>query len=155
MSQAGAGPAAPPVRHRFEMPLPMPWRPFLLVWGVRRGRAYLELDGDRLVARFGFWSLQTDLGNVAAWEISGPWRWWRAIGLRSNWPFRDFSFDTTERAGITFTFREPVRFARVFRARSLTATPRDLFGLGRLLEARGIPGKDIRADDYAGRRTGN
>ncbi|MCC6830886.1 MAG: hypothetical protein IT200_06035 [Thermoleophilia bacterium] len=132
----------------------MPWRPFLLAWGVRRGRAYLEVDGDRLVARFGFWSLQTDLANVASWEISGPWRWWRAIGLRSSWPFRDFSFDTTDRAGITFFFWAPVRFARIFRAHTLTATPGDLFNLGRLLEARGIRGKDVRADDYASRGAG-
>lgn len=141
----------PVERRRFEMPLPMPWRPILLVfWGVRRGRAQLDLDGERLHAQYGWWGLTTTLDNVLGWEISGPWRWWTAIGLRSHPPFRDFSFDTTDTAGITLTFRDPVRFGRVFRAASLTVTVNELFALGRILEGRGIPGRDLRADDYTG-----
>ena len=129
---------------RFVLALRFPSRLVLLIWGVRRGHAHVDVGEHRVRAVFGFWALETDLANVERWEISGPYRWWRAIGLRSSWPFRDYTFGTSTYGGVTLTFRERVRFGRVFRAASLTVTVADLEGLARELQRRGISGRDVR-----------
>ena len=129
---------------RFALPLRWPSRLFLLAWGVRPGHAHVDVDADRVRAVFGFWALETPLANVTAWEISGPYRWWRAIGLRSSWPFRDYTFGTTTHGGVTLRFRGRVRFGRIYRAAELTVTVDDLEGLARALQERGITGRDVR-----------
>ena len=129
---------------RFVLAMRSPSRLVLLPWGVRRGHAHVDVSEQRVRAVFGFWALETDLANVERWEISGPYRWWRAIGLRSSWPFRDYTFGTSTHGGVTLTFRERVRFGRAFRAASLTLTVADLEGFARELQQRGIPGCDVR-----------
>jgi hypothetical protein len=135
------------VTRRFALPLRFPSRLFLLAWGVRRGHAHVDIDrgARRVRAVFGFWSVETDLANVERWEISGPYRWWTAIGLRSSPPFRDYTFGTSAHGGVTLTFREPVRFGRIFSAASLTVTVADLAGLAAALTEGGIPGQDVRS----------
>jgi hypothetical protein len=120
------------------------WRPVLLIWGVTRRRAYVRLDGNRFEARYGFWSLRTTLDNVERWTITGPYRWWTAIGLRSSWPFTHYAFDTNARAGVDLHFRKRVRFARFLRAQTLTVTVADPVALAEVLRERGIPGQDLR-----------
>src|SRR5437867_3453661 len=77
------------------------WRFVLWPFGVTPGRAFVRLDGDRLFARYGFWSLTTRIDNVEHWTITGPYRWWTAIGLRSSWPLREWAFDTNARPAST------------------------------------------------------
>jgi hypothetical protein len=128
----------------FAMGVKPSWRVFLLLWGVRASRAFVRIDGDRLEARFGVTHLYTAVGNVAGWTITGPYRTWRAIGLRSNPPFRDWSFDTNPWHGVTLTFKRPVRFMRILRADTLTVTVTDADAFTAVLEARGIQGEDQR-----------
>jgi hypothetical protein len=120
------------------------WRWVLWIWGVTGGRAWVDLDGDRLHARFDWWHLRTATANIERWTITGPYRWWRAIGLRSSWPFRDYAFDTNVRAGVDLQFRQPVPFARILRARVLTVTVGDPERFAAALAERGIPGEDLR-----------
>ena len=129
---------------RFVLPLRFPWRVVLLVWGVRRGHAQVDVGARRVRAVFGFWAIETDLTNVERWEISGPYRAWRAIGLRSSWPFRDYTFGTSAHGGVTLTFRDRIRFGRFYKAATLTVTVADLDGFAAALTEHGVLGTDIR-----------
>lgn len=128
----------------FPMAIERRWRLPLFLWGVTTGRAVVLLNGEDLEARFGFSTLRTRLNNVERWTITGPYRWWRAIGLRSNWPFRDYAFDSNSRQGIDLYFRERVRFGRILRAAKLTVTVADPEAFAAVLTDRGIPGEDLR-----------
>ena len=59
------------------------WRPLLALFGATAGRAYLDVDRERLVARFGWYRLEVPRAQVAAVEPV-RWRWWWGIGWRSD-----------------------------------------------------------------------
>ncbi len=118
-------------------------RPILFLFGVRSGSATVRLDGDRLAARFGFFRAETSLANIARWDITGPYRWWRAVGVRRTIGTHDLSFGGSAHGGVCLCFREPVRVG-VFRVTDLYLTVDDLEGLGAALTDRGIAGEDLR-----------
>ena len=66
-----------PIR-RFPIRVGRRSRPLLLLFGVRGGNAYVDLDGE-LDARFGFFSVRTPVSNIASWRIEGPWAWITAM----------------------------------------------------------------------------
>lgn len=116
----------------------------LLPWGVRPGNAWVRLDDELLVARFGFASLRTPLANIVRWEIGGPYRWFTALGVRRSIRGGDVSFGSSTHGGVRLDFREPVRFARFLHPPALYLTADDLAGFAAELERRGIPGTDAR-----------
>lgn len=116
----------------------------LLPFGVRPGNARVRLEDDDVVARFGFFSLRTPLANVVRWEISGPYRWLTALGVRRSFPSGKITFGSSTHGGVRLDFREPVRFARFFKPPALYLTADDLEGFAAELERRGIPGSDVR-----------
>ena len=127
---------------RFPIRLGRRSRPLLLLFGVRAGNAYVDLDGE-LDARFGFYRLHTALTNLASWRIEGPWLWITAIGVRMSLRHRDVTFGGSHRGGARIDFKERVRFG-VFRIPALYVTVEGLEGLAAALSERGIPGEDAR-----------
>lgn len=117
--------------------------PILILFGVRPGTASVRLESDRLDARFGFFGAHTPLSNIARWDITGPYRWWRAVGVRATLGKPELTFGGSAHGGVRLRFREPIRIARI-RVRDLYVSVDDLEGLGRSLAARGIPGEDLR-----------
>ena len=117
--------------------------PILLLFGVRPGYAMVELDGGRLTARFGFFYAETSFANIARWDITGPYRWWRAVGVRRTRGTQDLSFGGSAHGGLCLHFRAPILVGR-FRVTDLYLTVDDLVGLGAALTARGVPGQDLR-----------
>lgn len=117
--------------------------PILFLFGVRPGRAWVDLDGEVLDVRFGFYRVRTPLANVVSWRIEGPWRWITAIGVRMSLRHRDLTFGGTHRGGVRLDFGEPVR-AGFLRPPALYVTVEDLDGLAAALVERGIPGEDAR-----------
>src|SRR5918997_3984316 len=125
---------------RYPFRVERAWRPLLLLWGVTPDRPNVELTEDgRMVARFGPWQVGTPISNLVRHEITGPYRWWSAIGVRRSVRHGDGSFCSTARGGVLITFRERVRFARVFRIPALTVTVADIAGFSSALEHRGVP----------------
>jgi hypothetical protein len=118
-------------------------RPILFFFGVRRDRATVRLDGERLVARFGFFGAETPLANIERWDITGPYRWWRAVGVRRTLGTHDLSFGGSAHGGLCVHFREAVPVGRLS-VTDLYLTVDDLEGLGRALTAVGIEGRDLR-----------
>lgn len=139
---APIGPSSPHTL-RFPIRLEPALRPILLLFGVRRGRATVRLDDQRLVARFGFLAAETPLANIAGWDITGPYRWWRAVGVRRTLGTHDLSFGGSAHGGVCLHFREAVRVGRLS-VTDLYLTVDDLEGLGRALTLLGIAGQDLR-----------
>ena len=85
----------------------IPWwsRPF----GVRPSAGYVEIDGDRLSARFGPWSVATTLGNVTSVDTTGPYSWWKVAGpARYSVADRSLTFATRTDVGVEISFSTPV-----------------------------------------------
>ncbi|MEO5987062.1 MAG: hypothetical protein ABIW50_01190 [Candidatus Limnocylindria bacterium] len=123
------------------------WRWPLRLIGVRPGAAQVAITADeRLVVRFGPFRLETPLANVSGYLITGPYRFWRAIGPRGSGADRGFTFGTSTRGGVCLCFEDwvPARYVRGGRMESLTVTVDDIAGLVHALERRGIRGEDRR-----------
>ena len=133
----------PPRRFAYRLAPRSGW--VLWLFGVHGHEdAYVDLDDDRLVARFGWSSATVPLANVTSWRIEGPWRWITAIGVRMSIRHRDLTFGGSPAGGVRLDFHEPIRIGFV-RPPALYLTVQDLDGLAVALTAHGIPGSDARA----------
>jgi hypothetical protein len=131
----------------FPLRADRPWSWLLRIIGVRTGAAQVELtDDDRLLATFGRFRVETPLANVCGYRLTGPYRWWRALGPRGSFADHGFTFGTSARGGVCICFREwaPSGYVRGGRMEALTVTVEDPDALARALEARGITGEDLR-----------
>lgn len=81
--------------------------PLLRLWLVNVRSADVLVDGG-LTVRFGPWALRTDAGNIKSVEPSGPFRWWRAVGIRLSLADRGITFGTTPDQGVCVCFHSPV-----------------------------------------------
>ena len=128
-------------------PIRLDWRfriP-LLLWGVTRRSAWLRLSDDALVVRFGFFSLRSPLANVERWEMSGPYRWWRAIGVRGSLGKAEITFGGSAHGGIALFLRRPIpRWWWIRNLSVVYVTLDDVEGLAAELSRRGIGGTDVR-----------
>ena len=135
------------VTETFPLRSAIPWRWPLRLIGVRPGAAQVELGRDgRLVATFGRLRVETPIANVCGYRLTGPYRWWKAIGPRGSLADHGFTFGSSTHGGVCICFRDWVssRYVRGGRLESLTVTVDDVDGLARALEARGIRGEDER-----------
>ena len=137
------------VTETFPLRSAMPWRWPLRLIGVRPGAAQVELTADgRLVATFGRLQVETPIANVCGYRLTGPYRWWKAIGPRGSLADDGFSFGSSTHGGVCICFRDWVstRYVGGGRLEALTVTVDDVDGLASALEARGISGEDERRD---------
>ena len=76
---------------------------YLALWGVRAGHRQVLIDEDRLVSRFGWFGTDIALADIERWDITGPYHWIRAIGIRHTVFSQDISFcgDATGAVRIT------------------------------------------------------
>ena len=138
----------------FPIRLAAAFRLPLLAFGViGRRSAYVRIDavgeagaaGPELVARFGWFALRTPLANLERWQISGPYRWWRTIGVRGSWGKPEVTFGGSSHGGVALFFRQPLRRWWWYRPIAvLYVTLDDVGGLAAELTARGIRGEDVR-----------
>ena len=86
------------------------WRGGHARFGVTAERAYLAIEGRRLVARFGPWVAVTDIANVCHVETTGPYRWWRVAGpARYSLADHGLTFATRVDRGVLICFEHPIR----------------------------------------------
>ncbi len=102
------------------------------------GNAHLHVDRRTLLIRFGRWSLETPLDNVAHVGVTGPYSWWKVAGPpHLSFADRGITFATNAELGVCVSFREPVPAAlptSLLRHPSVTVTPADVEGLAEVLE---------------------
>jgi hypothetical protein len=75
---------------------------------VTPATAHVTVTADRLVACFGPWTCRTTPANVQAVDVTGPYRWYRAIGPRLSLTDHGLTFGTTPARGVCLLLREPV-----------------------------------------------
>jgi hypothetical protein len=119
------------VDRRFPYETDLRFAPVSLGLRLVPGRQGVTLTGDgRFVARFGVLRLETPLSNIAGAHVTGPYRWWTAVGARLSLADDGLTFGTTSRGGVCVHFREPVKPVLGPRAHSaLTVTVADREGL--------------------------
>jgi hypothetical protein len=114
-----------------------------LLFGVTPDRAWVSVDDERVVARFGWFEFAVPLATISRWRIEGPWRWITAVGVRHSTRGGDVSFAGSPRGGVRLTFRTTIRWY-IFEVPEFSIGVEDLEGFAAALEARGIPGQDVR-----------
>ncbi|MEL6891622.1 MAG: hypothetical protein AAFP84_08505 [Actinomycetota bacterium] len=114
------------------------WSPILVPLGVREHQGVDLTDDGRLVARFGWATVQTPIHNVDHTEISGPHRWWTAVGLRLSFADDGLTFGTNHERGLCIGFVEPIPKVIGFRDHSaLWVSVADPEGLAAAIHAAG------------------
>lgn len=112
--------------YRYDLRLAPMWLPFR--WPGSQGVTVTE-DG-RFVARYGPFRVEAPLSSVRDAHITGPYRWWTAVGPRLSMVDDGLTFGTNAAAGVCIHF-EP-RIHRVIGLRdhsALTVTVADPEGL--------------------------
>lgn len=128
---------------RFRFRLEGLWRLGVLAFGVSPGRAYVDLDDAGVHARFGPWRMDVPLANIERWAIRGPYRWWRALGVRQTLGVWDLSFGSSAKDGVYLEFVRPQHWGGNDHP-ALTVTVADPAAFTRALHDRGIEGADER-----------
>lgn len=82
---------------------------WLRLIGVTPATAYAKIEGEWVRARMGPWSAETTLDNIASAEVTGPYRWYRAVGLRLSFSDRGATFGTSTERGVCLRFKRPIR----------------------------------------------
>ena len=111
---------------------------------LRQRDAYAEIRSGDVVARFGPFWIRVALDNIERWELSGPYRWYTALGVRGTPGRGDITFGGNAHGGIGLFLRQPLRWIWVRRLQQLYLTLDDLDGFAAQLSQLGIPGQDIR-----------
>lgn len=118
------------VRHfpyRYDPRLAPLWLPFR-VWPGRQGVTLT--DDDRLIACYGPFRVDVPLSNVRDAHVTGPYRWWTAVGPRLSMVDDGLTFGTNAHAGVCIHLQP--RIPRVLGLRdhsALTVTVADTDGL--------------------------
>jgi hypothetical protein len=121
------------------------WSRFvLLAWGVRRGHRDVLLTDDALDVRFGWLTTRIAIADIERWDITGPYRWYRSIGIRHTLFTHDISCCGDASGAIRLWLRTPRRIAWVPGATELYLGIDDPARLGAWLTERGISGEDLR-----------
>jgi Rho termination factor, N-terminal domain len=132
---------------RFEFAFDWRYRLAGRAFGVTPSSTGVEVDGKRLVARFGPWRVETPISNVQEVRASGPYGVPKTIGpAHLSFSDRGLTFATNATRGVCVTFRDPVRGIDplgVVRHPGLTVTVADVDGLIEALRAEGTPRRDL------------
>ena len=94
---------------RFEFRFDPLYRAAGLPFTVTPGRAWVEVGDGRLRARFGWWSLDTPLENVADTCVTGDYAVVKTVGPpHLSFTDRGVTFATNGERGVCVTFHRPV-----------------------------------------------
>lgn len=127
---------------RFDFDFDARFRLPLALAGITPSTAAAYLREGRFEVRFGAWSLSTPVSNIATAELSGPYHWVRAVGVRLSLSDRGVTFGTTPRRGVCLSFVIPVRAIEptgALRHPGATVTVREPEALMLALRDAGVP----------------
>ncbi len=108
---AATGAQPVPVQ-RFEFRFDLLHRVLAMPFGVTPASAHVDVDtsAGRLRARFGLWTVDTDLSNIAGSTITGGYFFVKTAGpAHVSLLDRGLTFATNDARGVCISFREPVR----------------------------------------------
>ncbi len=85
------------------------WTGLFVALGVGRSDGVTVGDDGSLVATYGWFRVQTTIDNVDHTAVTGPHRWYTAVGLRLSRADDGLTFGTNHDLGLCIEFVEPVR----------------------------------------------
>lgn len=68
----------------------------------------VTMTDDMMCATFGRSKLETPRSNVVGTLVTGPHRWWTAVGLRLSFADNGITFGTNHEQGLCIEFAEPL-----------------------------------------------
>ncbi|CAM3380276.1 hypothetical protein BST27_21880 [Mycobacterium intermedium] len=111
--------------YRYEARVAPLWLPFR--WGTQ---GVTLTDDGRFVARYGPFRAEAPLSSVQDSHVTGPYRWWTAVGPRLSFVDDGLTFGTNTEAGVCVHFDPPIPRVIGFKNHSaLTVTVADTDGL--------------------------
>jgi hypothetical protein len=84
------------------------WKPMFVVLGVGSDDGVTVGDDGSLVATFGRVRVVTTLDNVHHTQVTGPHRWYTAVGLRLSFSDDGLTFGTNHHRGLCIEFHDRV-----------------------------------------------
>lgn len=84
------------------------WKPLFVLLRVRRTDGVTLTADGLLRATYGRWSVDTPIANIARTKVTGPHRWYTAVGLRLSGADDGVTFGTNHMAGLAITFARKV-----------------------------------------------
>jgi hypothetical protein len=129
--------------HRFPFRFDSRFTVMLRVGGITPETSVVEVTEDTFEARFGRWAVETPTLNLARFEVTGDYRWYRAIGVRSSLADHGLTFGSNTAAGVCVCFVDPVdRIGPLMfpSHTALTVTVADVDGLADALRGYGVQG---------------
>lgn len=92
----------------FPYELDRRWAGLFAVLRVNERDGVTLTDDGLLRATFGKVSLATPISNIAGTQITGPHRWFTAVGLRLAFTDDGLTFGTNHRRGLSISFEDRV-----------------------------------------------
>ena len=92
---------------RFPYRLDKRWAPLFFVLGVD-GEDGVEVSDDALVATYGRVRVETPLDNIDRTVVTGPHRWYTAVGLRLSLTDDGLTFGTNHISGLSISFVDKI-----------------------------------------------
>jgi hypothetical protein len=84
------------------------WRPMFALLGVSSDDG-VSIEDGMLRAPYGRVSVHTPVSNIDHTDVSGPHRWYTAVGLRLSAADDGITFGTNHQRGLCIAFVEPVK----------------------------------------------
>ncbi|HBX08206.1 MAG TPA: hypothetical protein DEG13_00220 [Candidatus Microthrix parvicella] len=84
------------------------WKPMFVLLGVSNSDGVTLTDDGQLRATYGRFSLETPLANVDHTKVTGPHRWYTAVGIRLSFADDGLTFGTNHTSGLCIAFAEKV-----------------------------------------------
>ncbi len=110
------------------------WKPLLFPLGVGKDDGVTLTEDGRLVATFGWVKVDTPRNNIDHTSVTGPHRWYTAVGLRLSFADDGLTFGTNHLEGLCIEFVEPIPRVIGFRKHSaLWVSVADPEGLAKAL----------------------
>ena len=124
---------------RFEFRFDPAYRIAALPFGITPERAWVQVDDEDLLVRYGPWRLRTTLANIREVAITGPYRFYRTAGpARLGVTDGGLTFASNGDEGVLVSFRRRVPAIDplgLLRHPELTVTVADVGGLANALGA--------------------
>ena len=112
------------------------WSPIFKALGVSSSEGVTVTDDDMVIATYGRRKVETGVDNIDHTLVTGPHRWWTAVGLRLSFADDGLTFGTNHRKGLCLAFKTRIPKVIGFKDHStLWVSVADPEGLADAIEA--------------------
>ena len=105
--------------HHFPYRFDKRWAALFFALGVSDEDGVDVFDDGALVATYGRFKVETSLDNIRGTRITGPHRWYTAVGLRLSFADDGLTFGTNHKKGLSIAFVNKIPKVIGFRDHSM------------------------------------